>query len=218
MWPHASAGYKVPCWLNISMVISICCCTRAILENFAKIFLIADQSPSYGCTLLKVVHPCSSSRSSVLSKSKFLWFAILQTRNFGYAARNKSSVSCSVNLRTLDIASKVSRLGLYLLPLFPIPLRSLEIVDLAIPHLSARALGFIPLRFKWYCNNAGKVLFVLGLCFGALTLKAIPSEYYFVIEPCGPEAVCVVCIRMKWYLLSIRLATITTTSFGRISV
>ena len=50
---------------------------------------------------------------------------------------------------------------------------------------------------------------MLGLCFGVLALKAIPSEYYFVIEPCGPEVIRAVCIRTAWWIFEFRSNTIS---------
>ena len=50
---------------------------------------------------------------------------------------------------------------------------------------------------------------MLGLCFGVLTLKAIPSECYFVIEPCGSEVARVVCIRTAWWIFEFRSNTIS---------
>jgi hypothetical protein len=48
-----------------------------------------------------------------------------------------------------------------------------EIVDLAIPHLSARAPAVMPRRSRWYCKNIANSL--SGLCFGCFFAKAVPS-------------------------------------------
>jgi len=88
-------------------------------------------------------------------------------------------------------------------------LRIRVIVVFEIRDLCASQEALRPLVARCSFTLLAKSIILSGLCLGWILPKAKSSTFYSVIGPCGPEVVCVVCLRTAWWIFEFRSNTIS---------